>query len=68
MVFAKDQPPYLPLPALVVPNDDGPVTFCWRLGVFERLHVLLTGRVWHQVLTFGKPLQPQKLTTNRPAS
>jgi hypothetical protein len=32
----------------------------------ERLKVLLTGKVWQQVLTFNKPLQPQLMAVEKP--
>ena len=67
VVFAKDQPEYLPLPAHRFAGDaEGRIAFCWRLSWRERLRVLLTGRLWHQVLTFGHPLQPQILMVEKP--
>ena len=66
-VIAKDQPEYLPLPAYRCPNSgSGQIVCCWKLSFFERLSLLFTGKIWHQVLTFNKPLQPQKLTTKKP--
>jgi len=64
VVYAKDQPEYLPLPAHRA--TDGRVTTCWRLSWRERLRVLFGGRVWLQMLTFNKPLQPVKLLTVMP--
>jgi len=67
VVIAKDQPEYRPLPAHRFANDpEGRIACCWRMTWRERLRVLLTGRVWHQVLTFGAPLQPQMLSTKKP--
>lgn len=63
-VYAKDQPQYRPLPAHKA--DDGTLTFCWRLGWRDRLRVLWSGLLWHQVLTFNHPLQPQLLLTQKP--
>lgn len=63
-VFAKNQPEYLPLPAHNGPG--GRVTFCWRLTWRERLAVVFSGFIWQQVLTFNRPLQPQKLLTDKP--
>lgn len=63
-IIAKDQPEYLPMPAHTA--KDGRVTCCWNLSWRERLTLLLTGRIWHQVLTFRDPLQPQLLTVNKP--
>jgi len=60
--FAKDQPEYLPLPAYKCPNDvRGQVVFCWNFSIWERLVLLVRGKLWHSVFTFNKPLQPMKL-------
>lgn len=56
VVYAKDQPPYLPLPAHR--NEDGRVTSCWQLSVWERFKILLTGRIFWTQMTFDQPLQP----------
>lgn len=64
--FAKDQKPYLPLPAFCWKDEWLCVTSCWSLGLFERLKVLFTGRVWATVPTFGKPLIPLKIETECP--
>lgn len=65
VIFAKNQPEYMPLPAHVFPGSSR-AAFCWSLSLRERLKVLFTGRIWHEVLTFSKPLQPQKLSVRRP--
>jgi len=66
-VFAKDQPEYLPLPAhLTLGDPRGRITCCWQLTWRERLSVLTSGKVWHQILTFNKPLQPQLLMVKKP--
>lgn len=66
-VYAKNQPEYLPLPAFKFRDDrQGRIICCWKLSWKERLAVLFSGRVWQQVLTFNNPLQPQKLTTEKP--
>ena len=62
-VLAKDQPQYNPLPICRTRDDQGRVVFCWKLTWRERFRVLFGGVIWHQVLTFGSLLQPQKLTT-----
>lgn len=62
-VFAKNQPPYLPLAAL--PVKDGIVTR-WRMSWKERLQALWHGDVYLWIKTFGKPLQPVMLRTERP--
>jgi hypothetical protein len=67
VVFAKGQPEYRPLPAYVKPNSrEGEIVCCWQLTWRERLTILLGGKVWHHVLTFHKPLQPQLLSVTKP--
>ena len=66
VVFAKDQPEYLPLPAMR--TLDGEVTSCWGMTWRERLRVLWTRRVYITLLTFGEPLQPQIVSTQPPAT
>jgi len=63
-IFAKDQAQYLPLPAWR--GDDGTVISCWSLSWKERLGVLVTGRLWVKILTFNKPLQPQRPSVDCP--
>lgn len=72
-VYAKDQPEYTPLPAFLDPRDDlGRVTFCMGLNLWERLRLLVTGRVWC-TLQMGRdprtglvePLTPSSLSTRR---
>lgn len=64
LVIAKDQPEYLPIPAHF-DREQGVMTFCWRLTWRERLTLLLTGRLWHQVLTIGS-IQPVMLNVESP--
>ncbi len=65
--FAETQPDYFPLPAYKFPDSlNGTVAFCWKLTWKERFLILFKGVIWHQVLTFDKPLQPQLLTLERP--
>lgn len=68
LVIAKDQPEYIPLPAYKHRVDDptGLTTFCWKLTWRERVRVALSGRLWHTVLTFNGPLQPQRIEVNKP--
>jgi hypothetical protein len=67
VVFAKDQPEYLPLPVYMDESDPkGRVISCWKLSLWECFTVFVTGRLWLSVLTFNKPLQPQKPTVECP--
>ena len=56
IVWAKNQPPYLPLPAY---TDTRETISCWRLTWRERLRVLWTGQLWLRQMNFGQALQPQ---------
>lgn len=62
VVFAKDQPEYLPLPAQK--TTDGQVTTCWKLSAWERVKLLFTGRLFLRMLTFNAPLQPVLLSVD----
>ena len=62
--FAENQPEYLPLPAHK--SKDGIVTSCWGLSLRQRLRLLFSGRMFLQIMTFNKPLQPLKITINKP--
>lgn len=67
VVIAKNQPNYMPLPAHQFHGDPyGRIACCWKLTWKERISILFTGLVWHQVLTFNQPLQPQLLTVEKP--
>ena len=62
-VWAKDQPPYLQLPAY---SNERETISLWALTWRERLRVLWTGRLWLRQCNFGQPLQPQKLSVTSP--
>lgn len=64
VVIAKDQPQYLPLPAKK--DVDGVVTSCWGMTFLERIKILFSGRIWVQNMTFNQPLQPQKISVEKP--
>jgi hypothetical protein len=67
VVFAKNQPEYLPLPAFRYQGDpEGRIICCWELTPEERETVLKTGKIWHHILTFHHPLQPQLLSVEKP--
>lgn len=63
VVYGKDQPEYMPLPALKF--NDGMVVTCWKLSWKELVKLIFTRKVWHSMLTFNKPLQPTLLTVNK---
>lgn len=66
VIFAKDQPEYLPLPAYLHRDQEGRITCCWQLSWSELFQLLFTRRIWHTVLTFGDTLQPQLLQIEKP--
>jgi hypothetical protein len=62
-VWAKDQPPYLPLPAYVDLEES---VSLWTLTWRERLLLLFRGRLWLRQCNFGRPLQPVSMTVDDP--
>lgn len=56
IVWAKNQPPYLPLPAYT--NQEETIS-CWQFTWAERLKVLWQGHLWLRQMNFGSALQPQ---------
>jgi len=66
IIIAEDQPEYLNLPAHQFTDAEGTIAFCWKMSWRERLKCLVTGKIWHEVLTFQAPLQPQLLMVDKP--
>lgn len=64
VVYAKDQPEYLPLPAVKL--YDGTILTRWVLSEDEKRQVLEQGYIYLEVLTFNKPLQPLRLSAEVP--
>jgi len=65
VIYAENQPEYLPLPALKVKSDKGEIISCWQLSFIERLRLLFTGKLWVCLLSFNKPLTPSFFTTQK---
>lgn len=66
VVFAKEQAEYQPLPARRCDDTENvPVISCWKMSFKERMIVLFTGKVWVNLLSFGKPLTPSYLTVKK---
>ncbi|MCP4551947.1 MAG: hypothetical protein GY834_07915 [Bacteroidetes bacterium] len=63
--FAKDQPQYGNLPALILKGDQGECVFCWKANIFERIQILFTGKVWLSISSFKKPLMPSYVSAFR---
>jgi len=64
VIFAKDQPEYVPLPAMV--SADGVVMTEWEPTADELERLLQGGRLRLWVHTFGHPLQPVALEVVEP--
>ena len=64
VVFAKDQPEYLPLPAYR--SEDGVVFTRWHMTWRERLRAFWRGDVYLEMHTFNRPLQPVMLHITPP--
>jgi hypothetical protein len=65
-VYGKNQPEYLPLPAHHFNDEPGRIACCWKLTFKERIKLLFTGVIWHEILTFEHRLQPQRLSLEKP--
>lgn len=63
VIFAEDQPEYLPLPALKQENGD--VITCWHLSDEEIEKIKETKQIFLCVKTFNQPLQPLFLTVEK---
>jgi hypothetical protein len=66
LVYAKDQPQYLPLPTHKTP--DGRVLSRWELSEEEVQQIVHTRSIYLTLLTFDQPLQPIILGVDPPAS
>lgn len=66
IVLGKNQPQYLPLPALRCDDTNGTVWTCWELDANDIGDVLNHRRLWVGQLSFGKPFSPQMITTSVP--
>lgn len=66
VTIAKDQAPYLPMPAWRAQDPEGTLVICWEVGWKDRLRVLFCGLLWQTLLTFNKPVMPLKLQAQKP--
>ena len=64
VVYAKDQPEYLPLPTRRTP--DGEVVTCWKLNWRARLSVMFGANFYLTMLTFNRPLTPVRVSVDKP--
>jgi hypothetical protein len=58
VVYAEDQPEYLPLPALQLGDEHGSVITCWEMTDEELQEVIKNKKIYLSVMTFNQPLQP----------
>jgi hypothetical protein len=58
VVFAKDQPEYMQLPAVRVESPERQVLTRWQLSEEDRQKIAAGADVYLWVSTFGQPLQP----------
>lgn len=56
VVYAKDQPQYLPLPAQR--TKEGVVTTCWEITDEEIEEIKINKKIFIRILTFNSSLQP----------
>lgn len=66
-IFAKDQPEYFSLPVWRKPNSSkGVVVSCWKAGLIERFKILFSGKLYLSLLSFNKPLTPNRIYAENP--
>ena len=58
VVLGKNQPEYVPLPAVYLDTDARPMITRWRLSRDERVAVATGADIVLTQLTFGHPFQP----------
>lgn len=66
MIFAKDQPEYLPLPVHAVDEPQNRIISQWKFSFWERVRVLFGANMWFIQMAFHQPLQPQLPTLDSP--
>lgn len=66
VIFGKDQPNYLPLPAYhEKASFEAYAVSCWKLSFFERIKILFNGKLWLCMATYQKPLTPCILSVHK---
>jgi len=61
IVLGKDQPEYIPLPAMFVDSPERPMITRWQLSEEERKMIAAGANIILQQLTFGHPFSPVNL-------
>ena len=54
--YAENQDEYRTLPAF---RDERESISCWKFTLWERIKILIFGRLWLRQINFGESLQPQ---------
>lgn len=62
--IAENQPQYETLPAFSN-KEEGSLTFCMKLDDLELARVHATGEIWIKQLTFGNPMNPIAMSSNK---
>lgn len=62
--IAEHQEEYQTLPAYYN-QQEGSMLFCFELSEDEMNRIKATGEIWFKMLTFGQPMQPICLSTNK---
>ena len=67
VVYAQDQPEYIPLPGYKVPSRvvEGNFVSCWKPTFWDRFRILFGAKLWLEQWTFHNDLQPVKLTVDK---
>lgn len=66
MVVAKNQAPYLPLPAKISGSPDGLMAVCYRLTFWEIAKLIFTRKLWIETLTFHRSITPLRPSVHEP--
>ncbi len=66
IVLGKDQPQYLPLPAVYLNNPCVPMLTRWRFSDAERAQIAAGADLVLTQLTFGEPFRPVHLQVSMP--
>jgi hypothetical protein len=64
LVMGEGQPEYAPLPACRA--VDGACTFCYELDDADMAKLMVTRKLWIQLLTFGEKMQPLLVAVDKP--
>lgn len=68
VTIAKDQHPYIPLPAQAFGDNCGTLLTCWELSEEDLEHLIRTRKVWVTTLTFNQALQPFAILADKPVA